>query len=254
MSSHVTFDFSRPATLAHSLGAAAVFDATSEIGRASGSLGAANAVTRLWAGRLGTWANGIDYTVLPRLGASARVEYDYGKPQVRARASAAGNSGDLAQAFNANPHDPRVNRVIAGRGDLAENMRIGKEPWSFRMDTGAGDGSDPAATGTIALSGGLDPNDAKPNQYDFESDAAGGLFVFDAADPLKLVQFMALLDASVAWTLTLRYLRDTSVGIPIATSTSQVVRVDLPVVILPGWGIGFTAATQGSAFCTVARY
>lgn len=150
--------------------------------------------------------------------------------------------------------DYEVNRVLTGPGDMATNMRLGKDPWTFRMDNGAGDGSDPAATGTVAMAGGLDPSDRRPNFFEFESDANGGLFVFDANEPLKLVQFMAALDASVAWTLTLRPLRDTSMGIPIATGTSQVVRVDLPAIILPEWGIGFTAATQGSAFCTVARY
>jgi len=254
MSSRVTYDFSRSATLVHSLDASAVFDAVSEIGRAMAEVGAANAVTRLIAGQLGTWANSINYTVMPRLGSAAHVELDYGKPAVRARAASAGTSGDLARAFRAPPHDPRINRVLTGPGDMATNMRLGKDPWTFRMDNGAGDGSDPAATGTVAMAGGLDPSDRRPNFFEFESDANGGLFVFDANEPLKLVQFMAALDASVAWTLTLRPLRDTSMGIPIAAGTSQVVRVDLPAIIMPEWGIGFTAATQGSAFCTVARY
>lgn len=254
MSSRVTFDFSRPATLVHSLGDSAVFDAITEIGRSMAEVGASNAVTRLIAGRLGTWADGINYTVMPRAGSVAHIEYDYGKPAVRVRAASSEGSGGLARAFRAPPNDPRVNRVFTGPGDLGTNMRLGKEPWHFRMDNGAGNGDDPAATGTVAMSGGLDPNDSRPNFFEFESEANGGLFVFDQSEPLKLVQFMAGLDASVAWTLTLRPLRDTSVGIPIATGTSQVVRVDLPAIILPEWGIGFTAATQGSAFCTVARY
>lgn len=254
MSSRVTFDFSRPATLVHSIEAAAVFNGTTELGRASGSLGAGNAVTRLVAGRLGTWANDIDYTVTPRQGSVAHVEYDYGKPEVRARGASGHSSDDLVRAFNTLPNDPRINRVIAGRGDLAENMRLGKEPWNFRMDLGAGDGSDPAATGTVALSGGLDPHRSRPNYFEFESVSDAGLFVFDAADPLKLVQLVAALGASVAWTVTLRLLMDTSIAFPIASGTSSTVRVDTSALILPGWGVGFAAAGEGSAFCTVARY
>lgn len=254
MTTRVTFDFSRPATIAHNVGGVAEFDAVTEVGRAAASVGAGNAETRLVAGWLGDWANGIRYTTLPRQGAKARFEYDYGKGEVRGRSATTDDAGDYVKAFSSDPQDPRVNRVFPGESDFTAYMRLGKHPWAFRMDLGAGDGSSPADVGSTLLSGGAAPGRYSPNYAEYEAPANAGLFSFDGAEPLKLVQLLVALGGSVPWVVTLRMVADPSHGIPIASGTGQFVRVDTPALILPGFALGFEAASQGTAMCSVVRY
>lgn len=266
MPSRVTFDFSRPATLSHILSGTAVFNATAELGRATATVGAADAATRVAAAQLGGHANGETFLVWAAGGGTERIERD-GR-QLRAGKRAAGTALQLAAAINAVADDPRVYRSVELADSITQALR-GNNPTpaaktlprlDLGADNGSGTGADPAATGTGTLAGGLDSTLAGPNHHEYGAAVGnGGLFVFDHSEPLVLVQLAAYLSGSAAWTLTLRPLTPargdlgTPVAVAGATSATALV-LDKPVVIPPGWGLGFAAAAvQGRAYVTVRR-
>ncbi len=258
MPTRVTFDFSRPATLSQIVpfGSSAAFDAVTEMGRAAAIVGPDDASTALIAGSLGDWANGIRYTVKPRTGPTGSVQYDYQGGEVRLHPAGTDTARAAVLHFLRDPNDPRVAVNDQGSLDRFTNMRAGREPWVFRAVVGPGDGTDPVAAGSTLLAGGLAPVVYRGNfaQFDVNNDTDnGGLFVFDASEPLQLMQFGAYLSASVSWALTLRPVLEDDYMIPLASGTGQFVRVDLPAVILPGWGVSFEALAQGKTFCTVKR-
>lgn len=266
MPSRVTFDFSRHATLSHILTGTAEFNATAELGRATATVGAANAATRVAAGQLGTYANGATFLVWSAGGSVERVERD-GR-QLRVGKRTGGTALQLAAAINNMADDPRVYRSVELADAITQALR-GNHPSPDaktlpRLDIGAdnagGTGADAAATGLGTLAGGVDSTLAGPNHHEYGAAAGnGGLFVFDHSEPLVLVQLAAYLSGSAAWTLTLRPLTPargdlgTPVAVAGATSATALV-LDKPVVIPPGWGLGFAAAAvQGRVYATVRR-
>ena len=267
MTQRVTFDYSRIATLSHVLTGTAVFNATTEHGRAQATVGAANAATRVAAQHLGAWANGMTYTVWAMGGATTRVESD--ARSVRVGRATGATANDVAAAVNQslNPRDPRRfftmltadNQTEAARGNHPGQGAQGAYTM-LNADVASGTGADPVAVGTGTLAGGADPLTYGANAAQYAIAAgSGGLFVFDHDEPLMLVQFAANLSASAAWTLTLRRLGpargDLGVGYAITGASSQFpLVVNQPVIIPPGWGIGFSAvAVQGTAFAMVRR-
>ena len=252
MSTLVRFDFSRPATLGHF--SEAPFDPETEKGRAFAEIGSGESGVRIEAGSLGDWANGVRFSVLAAAGTEAQSQYDYGGAgHVKVRPGAGMSAGELVRTLNAPVNDPRRQQSLRLHRETTDHMLTGRAPWTFRYASLTEDGTDPADLGTALLAGGEEPQTSRDNQTIFESDAAGGLFVFDSPDPLVLMQFVAHLESSQAWTLTLRPSFDRSVAFPVASGTGQILRVDTPVVILPGWGLGFGAGAKGGALCTVKR-
>lgn len=264
MTQRVSFDFSRLATLSHALTGTAAFDAVSELGRAQATVGAADAATRISASRLGAEANGITYLVWGMGGAASRVEVD-GRA-IRVGIATGATAADVAAALNLNPRDPRRVFVSYRADNQTEAVRAihpGQGAQGaytlFGADVAGGTGADPVTLGSATLAGGADPSVYGNNAAQFTAATGhGGLFVFDHDEPLVLVQFMAELSSSVAWTLTLRPLTpargDLGIGHTITGATSQNPLVtNQPVVIPPGWGVGFSASAQGSAFVMVRR-
>jgi hypothetical protein len=127
----------------------------------------------------------------------------------------------------------------------------------FGPDNAGNPGTDPATPGSASLTGGLDSLRVGFGCHRYGSNVAAGLFVFDADEPLRLVQFLARLNAPVAWSLLLRPLTPARAvdgpGVVIASGVSSTVLVDRAVIVPPGWGLGFEAPTGGTASATVQR-
>lgn len=241
--------------LSHVITSVGAFDGTTERGRATASIGAANAVTRVSAKSLGDYANGLIFIVNAAHSATDydRVEFDaVGRLAVTPRAS--GTALQVAAAINTFRLNPTTQQypndlrqmVIAGGGVI-----VG-------ADNGAGTGVSAAATGSTTLAGGLAPTRFDSNRAQFEGTTNAGLFSFDSDEPLVLVECFATLAGSVAWSLTLRELSpargDLSRSSVIASGTATNALVfDKPVIIQPGWGLGFAAATTGRVHCIVKR-
>lgn len=261
MTSRLTFDFSRPASLAYNLSGSAVFDQGAELGRASASVGSGDGIVRVAAAQKGSYANDLDLTLATR--GVTRVEAD--GQHLRLLMTSGLTAAQAIAALNTRLRDPRRFYSRQRADSVTEASRalhgdVGVLPYmGFGADRSSGDGTDPATPGTAAFTGGADPDVFAGNTAQYNSDAAAaGLFVFDADEPLQLVQLAADLGASVAWALTLRRLTpawgEQGSGMPIASGTAQSVLVtDRNVIIPPGWGIGFNAATTGFAMVTVRR-
>jgi hypothetical protein len=256
MTTKVTYDFSRPASLIHIVTDSGAFDAVSERGRASATIGMASGATRVAAGALGAWANGLEYTVLPPSNvAFTRVDLDPARA-IRVLPKAGALASDVRTALNSVARaDPRLVLTPRDQAQLSSLVWSGYR-FSYGADFNGGDGMGAVSEGTVILADGADPTYGN-NEVLFSSDANGGLFVFDSDEPLVLLQFQASLGASVAWALTLRELTpargDQSIAIPVTNNTSSGVLVNTPVVIPPGWGLGFSANTTGRARAIVRR-
>lgn len=263
MTTRIMFDFSRLATLSHTVTGSGVFNGTTEIGRARATIGTGDAATRVAASHLGSYGNALSYTVIAGGGNVERVERDQSSLRVFKR-----TGGTAAQTIAAltNPRDPRQFHQARQYDALTEALRSGRAfPTSnvqafldIGADLAGGDGSSAAAVGSSALTGGVDPDSWIPNTAGYTTEGDGGLFVFDSEEPLVLVQMMAVLAESAAWTLTLRRLTaaraDASSAVAVAGATAtSALKLDTPLVIPPGWGLGFTANTQGFVSVMVRR-
>jgi hypothetical protein len=197
---------------------------------------------------------------------AARVRQALTGRNVRVGKASGDSANHVADALNANSRDPRRFYATSRPDNLTDSIRAQRPSDGTQgayLDLGAdvagGAGTDPAATGTGVLAGGADPQvyGANVAQYVISS-GNGGLFVFDHEEPLVLMQFMASLSGAAAWALTLRKVSparaDEGLALPITNANSQNILVtNQPVIILPGWGLGFSVAAQGGAFVVVRK-
>lgn len=261
MTQRLTFDFSRPATLAYELTSSARFLPNAELGRASAILGTGDGAVRAVATYKGSYANGRTLHLMTR--DDTRVEVDGN--QIRLVMASGLTAEQAAEALLDRQRNPALAYGRPQPDALTSAIRAQRRaaviaPFlGWGVDLNGGSGSDPAPTGVATFAGGADPNEFSANSALYESSATdAGLYVFDSEEPLKFEQFAASLGGSVAWALTLRRLGpgwgDSGQFAPIASGTGQNVLVtDRNVIIPPGWGIGFSADTTGFAMVTVRR-
>lgn len=250
MSTRVEVAFEPLFTLCHSLRGTARFTGLSELGRARATVGSGDGQMTAGARHLGDWANGISLDVRTRAG-SGRVEFNYGgtsKSLIYTPPSGA-TAEDAVGAFSALQRNARSTRDAAQYG-----------AYEFLLDIASGDGSDPPGVASVAASGGLAPS-LRGSVPCFESETThGGFFFFAMAEPLEIVQIVFDLAASAAWTVGTRkvknaFLPDSGanlVSLGGATGAAGVVRGD-GALLLPGYGVCFTADTYGDVFVTVRR-
>ena len=239
-------DFGNVATLAHRLTDTARF-AGAELGRARATVGSGDAGLAFAASQLGEHMNGVVVTVAPASGRRL-VQIDPapsgGTRRLRYTPVLADTAEDAADSFPAALRAARGSREAAA---LAELSRVEVAP--------TGTGADPVADGSATFAGGVAPDRFFGFPL-FESGSAdGGLFDFDAQEPLVLRQFVANLGGSVAWTLSLM-LRNPGGGsaaaIQVASGTGANVVVTTPLVIPTGSALSFSAAQTGVALCSVS--
>lgn len=257
----VRYDFAQPSSLCHRVSGSGVFDAVTELGRARLTIGTSNAAHRVVAPRLGAEFNSVAYLV-QRGSLRIREEGLIFHVDIPTGTTAA----QLAALVNRDRFNPRVGPATTLPDAFTAALRSGMPyprggPFTrLGADLAGGTGASAATLGGTNLAGGVDPVMTAASSFELSAaeGANAGLFVFDAEEPLVLVQFAAFLSGSVAWELTLRRLTlaraDIAEAVVIAGATAaSALVIDRPVVIPAGWGLGFSAGAQGWAQATVQR-
>lgn len=244
----IVHDFSRPVSLGHYVFGTGVLDGTTEIGRARARVGTGDAGLDFAAAELGAHANGVGVVLAPAASRrSVRVDPAVGSGSPRlVYTPTVGTAREAAQDFPA-----ALGLGMSTREAAAYRARFNVAA------TPTGDGSGAVASGSATFAGGAEPS-LRMGVPMFEAENAnGGLFAFDANEPLLLRQIFLQLDASTAWSVTLRLLtatrQDMGISAVVASGTGQQVLHACSIIVPPGFGVGVSAATQGVALVTVSH-
>lgn len=242
-------DASSSIILQHTVTSAGTFTGV-ELGRASYSAGAGASQVIFRAKKLGADFNGYKVRLIdPGVNNAAEVvRFDPAIP-------------NPAELTSYTPDANRLDVVLASSGgsitSTAASVAAAVQAYS-RSPVTAAYGS--TGTGTVSavanvLAGGVDPTVVRGTQFKLSSTVSGGLFFFGQSGNIRIRQFEAALNASVAWTLDVVNLDEgyneisaETVRIVHGTGSSVFLTCnDLDVILGPLRALKFQAATYGVA-------